>query len=214
MRSRSLIKTVCATVWAGTALVATGSAANAALAFYYDQASWLAAASGLQIETYSSASTESDQLRTVELPGPVITTSTTTTSTSNGGFSSIGPINFAYPTFFTSATRPTDINIFLEQPISGFEANLNIYDSLGKITLNNTLIVPAPQYTGFFGVIGELSSVDFNYSGGITDSPEFFSLSNIQVVTAAVPEPTSIVSLAGAFCLLLLVLMARRQPIP
>ena len=195
------------------ALAATSTNATP-LAFYYDQASWLAAASALQIGTYSSGSVETDQLRTVQYPGPqIIGTSTVTTSISNGGFSGVGPIDFSYPTSCVpgcTVTRPTNINILLTLTIFGFEANLNLLDSLGVITLNSQLIVPAPTYSGFFGVIGPLSSIDFHFSGGITDSPESLNLSNIQVLTVNEP-PSLILVLSGGVLLLLTSYISRNS---
>ena len=204
----SLVMRVFRAVLFGLAGVLAATSTNATpLTFYYDQASWLAAAAALQIGTYSSGSGETDQLRTVQYPGPqTIGTSTVTTSIPNGGFSSVGPIDFSYPTSCSpgcTVTRPTNINISLTSPILGFEANLSLADSLGVITLNSQLISPAPTYNGFFGVIGPLSSIDFHFSGSITDSPESLNLSNIQVLTVNEP-PSLMLVLNGGVLLLLL----------
>ena len=187
------------------------SAANASpLTFYYDQASWLAAASGLQLGAYSAGSTETVHLDTIEyLPGggiAVLGASTKTIVTPHGGFSSISA-DFSYPTLCSpgcTVTRPQEIVITFDSPIMGFDATAET-DYEFPITLNGQKINPSISpfsYSGFFGVIGQISSIDFDSCHCHTDSPENFNFSHIEVLT--VSEPPAIACLLGGIFLLLI----------
>ena len=168
------------------------------LTFYYDQASWLAATSGLPIDTYSGASTETKTFETVEYPGtragggpppgvfPVISTSSASSFAPNGGFSDVStgyPIGFTFPPICSRpsggapcvGTGLTGLSISLGTPILGFEGKLFIADSgAARIFLNGQEILPlelglGDEYAGFFGVIGPISTLAFTcLTGGST----------------------------------------------
>src|ERR1700732_2538640 len=137
-----MIKTFGRTLCVMIGLLVANAAHADPLIFYYDQASWLAAAAGLQIGTYSSGSTRTDFFVTENyLTHTIVKVSTITTVTPNGGFSSIStplPLGFSFPNSCTPipagcfGTALQEITISFDSPILGFEADAAI-EAIGGI---------------------------------------------------------------------------------
>ncbi len=189
----------------------SGAASAGPLAFFTNEAAWLAAVSGFNVGPYPYDVTRTDNLITVQLKPDgtcCIVTNPHTTITSDGFTSfkatfSNTAIDAGFP-----LTLSRNVSLAFPTPIYGFSGT-----TAGIITdpiFINGQLLPFP--TGFFGVVGPISILDFQPSFPVFEDDDENSVLFNDIVVATIDEPSAFASLtAGLFLLTLTIpLYARR----
>lgn len=201
----------------GASLFGASAAVASPLTFYYDFNSWHDAAIGLVIGLPSHG-VRTDTKTTIQYTAPptVVGTSTTTSLFTNGDSVSA---SFDYPDFTNpeaKATQTTDATLSFPSGTAGFESNDATFTDLtqsGNLRLNGQPLIPpppVPQYHGFFGVLGDATTLDFNFTNSngetlfSTAGPNSIGMAiNDMSMVSRIPEPPSLMVFATAVFLLI-----------
>jgi hypothetical protein len=195
-------------------LLSWPSAANQ-LTFYTNEAAWLAAVSAYQVGVPPTETiTRSDYLTTYFFSTSLMWTATATYTETNT--SDVWGNGTFVPTFFADfssagnyvdrvcfdggcyAPGLTETDITFSRPIFGFAG----FGTTGVHTTLDGQNIPYVDI-GFFGVVGNISTLDFQ-SGGQTEDELDNRVVLDNVVLATIPEPATLVSLLTASLLFFL----------